>query len=123
MDMLHFVQFQDVPWQAHPTITGVLTKVFESRDSHPLCDALLAQVIPGGKIPWHVHEAASETAYVVQGTGTLLCAPDKTQLETCQHVELAPWAALTVRSGVWHSVLNTGDSALILFAFHTPPTI
>lgn len=123
MDMFHFVQLQDVPWQAHPTITGVLTKVFENRDSQPLCDALLAQVIPGGKIPWHVHETASETAYVVQGSGRLLCAADETQLEACQQVELAPGAALTVRPGFWHSVLNTGDGPLILFAFHTPPTI
>ena len=125
MDMFRVMQFQDVPWQAHPTITGVMTKVFENRDTQPLCDALLAQVFPGGKIPWHVHAAESETAYVVQGTGTLLCAPENTQsaLDNCQRADLVPAMALTVRSGVWHSVLNSGDAPLILFAFHTPPTL
>src|SRR5215831_20727555 len=119
MEMLHIVQFADIPWQAHPTIAGVLTKVFENRDSHGLCDALLAQVAPGGKIPWHVHETASETAYVVQGTGTILCAPAQGQVDNCQQTALTPSTALTVRSGVWHSVLNTGDEPLIMFAFHT----
>src|ERR1041385_5997073 len=104
--MLHIVQLEDMPWQPHPTIEGVLTRVFENRESHPLCDALMAQVAPGGKIPWHIHEAASETAYVVQGHGAILCAKDRTQFEANERGEPAPGVAITVTQQVWHSVFN-----------------
>ena len=123
MDMLHLARLQDVPWQAHPTIAGVMTKVFENKESLLYADALLAQVAPGGKIPWHVHDAASETAYVVQGEGVVLYAPDQDHLQTPLESAIGPGSALTVRAGVWHSVLNRGTEPLTLFAFHVPPTL
>src|SRR5438477_2494284 len=123
MDMLQLARLQDLPWQAHPTIAGVMTKVFENRDSHPQADVLLAQVAPDGKIPWHVHETASETAYVVQGEGVVMCAPDQDHLQTPLEAPLSQGSVLTVRAGVWHSVLNRGTEPLILFAFHVPPTL
>src|SRR5258708_38782396 len=100
MDMLHLARLKDVPWQAHPTIAEVMTKVFESRDSHPEADVLLAQVAPDGKIPWHVHEAASETAYVVQGEDVVMCAPDKDHRQTPHEAPLSQGSALTARAGV-----------------------
>lgn len=123
MDMLHLVQLQDVPWQAHPTIAGVMTKVVENRASLPQADALLAQVAPGGAIPWHVHEVASETVYVVQGEGVILCAPAKDETQSALEAPIAQGSALTVRAGVWHSVVNRGKEPIILFAFHVPPTL
>jgi mannose-6-phosphate isomerase-like protein (cupin superfamily) len=122
MDMLHLIQLQDVPWQPHPTIAGVQTKIFENKASNPEADVLMALVAPDGKIPWHVHESARETAYVLQGQGVILCAPDKEHLQMAQESPLAAGCALTVQVGVWHSVLNTSAEPLILFAFHTPPT-
>src|SRR5947207_14708444 len=82
MDILHSVNLEQIPWQPHPTIPGVLTKIFENRASPPYADVMLAQVAVGGAIPWHVHENASETAYVLQGEGTLIYARDKSQIET-----------------------------------------
>lgn len=122
MDMLHIMQLEGVSWQPHPTIEGVLTRVFENRASHPLCDVLMGQIAPGGKIPWHIHDAASETAYVIQGHGTIFYTLDNTQFEASERGELAPGVAITVAQQVWHSVLNTGNEPMILFAFHTPPT-
>ena len=123
MDMLHLSQLEDLPWQPHPTIAGVLTKVFEGRAQNPSADALLAQVVPQGAIPWHVHEQASETAYLVAGKGTLLYAEDKEQMQTPLEAALTVGCAFTIRAGVWHSVLNRDAEPLILFAFHTPPTL
>ncbi len=121
--MLRLVQLQAIPWQTHPSLVGVQTKVFENRDSHPLADTLLAQVMPGGKIPWHVHTAANETAYVLQGSGLLLYAQDADHREMSLEAVLTMGCALTIQAGVWHSILNTADEPLLLFAFHVPPTI
>lgn len=120
--MIHLTRLPDMPWQPHPTLAGVQTKVFEGREQHPLADSLMAQVLPGGTIGWHVHSASDETAYVIQGSGTLLYAPDETRRETPLEAALTAGCALTVAAGVWHSMLNTGDEPLILFAFHVPPT-
>lgn len=123
MDILHLVQLQDKPWQAHPTIEGVMTKFFENKESLPQADALLAQVAPGGSIPWHVHDVAIETAYVVQGEGVILCAPAKAQTQAPLEAPIAQGSALTVKAGVWHSVVNRGKEPMILFAVHVPPTL
>ncbi len=119
---LHLANLEEMPWQPHPTIAKVLTRVFENQDSHPLADVLLAKVSGGGEIPWHVHENASETAYVVEGTGTLLYAEDERQRGQPQQAALSVGVAMTIPSGWWHSVLNPGEEPLILFAFHTPGT-
>jgi mannose-6-phosphate isomerase-like protein (cupin superfamily) len=123
VNLLHLVQLGDIPWQTHPSLAGVQTKVFENRVSHPLADTLLAQVMPGGNIPWHVHAAADETAYILQGSGVLRYTPDADHLETPLEASLTAGCALTIQADVWHSILNTGNEPLILFAFHVPPTI
>src|SRR5438046_1497907 len=95
MDELHIVNLEQIPWQPHPTIPGVLTKVFENRASHPHVDVMLAQVAVGGAIPWHVHENASETAYVLKGEGKLIYARDKSQVETPSEARFAEGIAST----------------------------
>ncbi|MEP7288276.1 MAG: cupin domain-containing protein [Chloroflexota bacterium] len=122
MDTPHILDLEQDSWQPHPTVAGVLTKTIESRMTHPYADALLAKVIVGGEIPWHVHETASKTAYILQGTGTLLFA-ETAMHEAPSEATLKPGVALTIPGGWWHSVVNTGDEPLILFAFHTPPTL
>jgi mannose-6-phosphate isomerase-like protein (cupin superfamily) len=99
-----------------------MTKVFENQSTHPLADVLVAYIEPGGAIPWHVHEDASETAYVLIGEGVLKYAePDKR--DSPSEANLRVGVALTIPGGWWHTVLNTGTTPLELFAFHTPPTI
>lgn len=109
-------------WQVHPTISGVLTKVFENSATHALADVLVARVEVGGEIPWHVHDRASETAYVLSGEGILKHAQHDKNNSPSQ-AALRAGVVLTVPGGWWHTVLNTGDGPLELFAFHTPPTI
>ena len=89
MGQPHIQDLTLLDWQSHPTIKSVLTKVFENAVTHPLADALLAQVEVGGDIPWHVHEQASETAYALVGEGILRYAesdkrdhPSEAQLKT-----------------------------------------
>ncbi|MBZ0289744.1 MAG: cupin domain-containing protein, partial [Anaerolineae bacterium] len=83
---------------------------------------LIACVAVGGEIPWHVHETASETAYVLVGQGLLKYAQhDKNN--PVSEVFIKAGVALTIPGGWWHTVLNTGDVPLELFAFHTPPTV
>lgn len=122
MSLISLVDLQDAPWQPHPAVAGLLIKIIESQATHPLMDALIAQVLPGGSIPWHVHETASETVYLVAGTGKLLYAPSEVERVSPREAALPSGSALTVQAGVWHSVLNVGDVPLILFAVHTPPT-
>jgi mannose-6-phosphate isomerase-like protein (cupin superfamily) len=108
-------------WQPHPTLQGVMTKVLENRATHGLADVLVAQVAPGGEIPWHVHENASETAYVLSGEGVIQYAPadDRDHPVT---IDLKVAAVLTIPPTWWHRVYNSGETPLELFAFHTPPT-
>jgi len=59
---------------------------------------------------------------VLAGEGILKYAePDKR--DSPSEANLKVGVALTIPSGWWHSVLNTGEMPLELFAFHTPPTI
>ncbi|MEO8608114.1 MAG: cupin domain-containing protein [Chloroflexota bacterium] len=122
MNQPHIQDLNVMHWQSHPVVSSVLTKVFENEASHPLADVLVAQVEVGGEIPWHVHENASETAYVLLGEGILKYA-ESDQRTNPSEADLKPGFALTIPGGWWHTVLNTGITPLELFAFHTPPTI
>jgi mannose-6-phosphate isomerase-like protein (cupin superfamily) len=121
MDQPHIQDMNQVEWQPHPTIQGVLTRVFENHVVNPLVDVLVGRVSVSGEIPWHVHDNASETAYVLTGEGILkYAAPD--QRDTVSEAPLQAGVALTIPSGWWHMVSNTGSAPLELFAFHSPPT-
>jgi quercetin dioxygenase-like cupin family protein len=122
MDELHITDLAQVDWQPHPTIPGVLTKIFENRASHDHADVLLVNIAAGGVIPWHVHESASETAYVLRGSGKLLSTRDSSQLDSAAETRFAEGIATTIPAGLWHSVQNSGDEPLLVFAFHTPAT-
>jgi len=119
---LRLAQLNDLPWLPHPTLDGVYTKVFENIESHPAADVFLAQVLPEGVIPWHRHEHASETAYVLSGEAALWCNPSAAEPETATTHPLTVGSVFTVAAGVWHALENLGSEPLILFAFHTPPT-
>jgi len=116
------VDLNQLPWQAHPTLAGVQTQIIETATTHGQSDVLMGQIAPAGGIPWHVHPDASETAYVVQGTGTFLYAPSQAETDSAVSVPIARGTVLTVHAGWWHAVNNTGDEPMLLYAFHTPPT-
>lgn len=114
------LHLDDIAWQPHPVIPGIQTRVFQNAASLPEANVLLARVEPGGAIPWHVHEISGETAYVVAGAGVIQYAPTDDQTQS-EESPLRAGAALTMPSGWWHTVINTGDVPLLLFAFHSPP--
>jgi mannose-6-phosphate isomerase-like protein (cupin superfamily) len=121
MDQPHIQDMEQVEWQAHPTLQGVVTKVFENHLRNPLVDVLIARVAVSSEIPWHVHDQASETAYVLTGQGVLkYAAPD--QRDTVFESYLQAGVALTIPCSWWHTVLNVGTIPLELFALHSPPT-
>ena len=122
MDHPRIQDLSVLDWQTHPVVTKVLTKVFENKATHPLADVLVAHVETGAEIPWHVHDDASETAYVLVGEGVLKYA-EADKRDNPSQADLKVGVALTIPGGWWHSVLNTGATPLELFAFHTPPTI
>jgi mannose-6-phosphate isomerase-like protein (cupin superfamily) len=112
---------EQMEWQPHPKVAGVATKVLENEASHPHADVFIGKVAVGGAIPWHVHETALETVYVVQGRGLLRCA-QTSDGEVSAEDEMRVGVVMTVPAGLWHTVLNEGDEPLLLYAFHTPPT-
>jgi mannose-6-phosphate isomerase-like protein (cupin superfamily) len=121
MNEPHIQDMDRVEWQAHPTLQGVVTKVFENQLHNPLVDVLIARVAVSSEIPWHVHDQANETAYVLTGQGILkYAAPD--QRDNVFEAPLQAGVALTISSGWWHMVSNTGSAPLELFALHSPPT-
>ena len=73
------------------------------------------QVAAGGMIAQHVHEQASETAFVLAGTGMLTLGSTE--------IALQPGSGVTVAPGTPHSLRNTGDVPLELIAVHSPPLL
>ena len=116
------VDLNQLPWQAHPTLAGVQTRILETAATHGQADVMVGQIAVGGSIPWHVHANASETAYVLQGKGVFLYVEAQADTDSAPSVEVAQGMMMTVHAGWWHAVRNTGDEPLILYAFHTPPT-
>ncbi|MBI1879766.1 MAG: cupin domain-containing protein [Chloroflexi bacterium] len=110
----HFFNANEMLWAEPPEFPGIKIKALETRATHPAASVILAQVAIGGAIPTHVHEQATETAYVLAGRGILTTDNKKTPLET--------GAGVTIPPGVAHSLHNTGDIPLELIAVHIPPT-
>ena len=66
--------FDTIDWQPHPTLAGIEIKLLQNKADFSPKDVMLARVAPLSEIPWHVHLADSEIAFVVRGTGVLYSA-------------------------------------------------
>ena len=113
MPQPHLFDSADLAWTPHPTIAGILTKPFETRDSYPAASVQLVQVAVGGLIGLHTHPVETETAYVLAGEGTFIFDGDP-------HV-IKAGAGVTIPPGIAHSVENTGAAPLEIYAVHIPP--
>ncbi|PJF41580.1 MAG: cupin domain-containing protein [Chloroflexi bacterium] len=111
------VDFDEMPWEAHPTIAGIHIKMTPHDRAYSPDDILIARVEGGGEIPWHVHEGQSEIVYVLQGTGVLYCAESQ-DLNAISKYSLKPGLAAVVPPDVWHRVENTDTIEMLLFASH-----
>ena len=109
-----FFNATEIPWTETPEFPGIKIKTLESRATHPAASVILAQVAEGGVIPTHIHEQATETAYVLAGRGILIAENKETGLTSGSGVTIPP--------GVAHSLHNIGDIPLEVIAVHTPPT-
>ncbi|MBZ0297705.1 MAG: cupin domain-containing protein [Anaerolineae bacterium] len=113
------VDFEDLEWQPHPTIPGIEIKLFQNTSDFSPVDVMIARVAQHGEIPWHVHETNTEITYVLQGSGILYGAEDEKH-EVVSATPMDAGGTVVVPPGLWHSVENTGDGDLLIFASHTP---
>lgn len=103
----------DMAWTQHPQFPRIRVKHLETRATHPAASMMLVQIEAGGIVEPHVHQVETETAYVLQGQALL-----KVEAE---EITLAKGVAVSIPPGLAHSLVNTGDDVLELFAVHTPP--
>jgi mannose-6-phosphate isomerase-like protein (cupin superfamily) len=113
------IDFDGLPWLPHPTISGIYVRAFQNEAAFAPTDVLIARVDRGGEIPWHVHPTDSEIVYVLQGAGILYSAQDE-QRSQMTDAPMRAGQGVIIPAGLWHSVHNTGDDALLALAIHTP---
>ena len=113
MPQPHFFDSAEIEWTPHPTIQGIVTKPFETKATYPAASVQLVQVAVGGVIGLHTHAVETETAYVLSGEGLFTFDGDP-------HVITAD-AGVTIPPGIAHTVRNTGDVPLEIYAVHIPP--
>ena len=113
MSIPNIVKVDEVAWEPHPRFSALQVKVLESKATHPHASVMLVKVDVGGVIPEHSHAIETETAYVMAGDGVL----------TVDGMEYPFGAGIntSIPIGAKHSVRNTGDVPLMLYAVHTPP--
>lgn len=109
----NYARADDVAWEAHPRFQALQVKVLESKATHPYASIMLVKVAAGGEIPEHTHTVETETAYVLSGKAVL-------------HVDGATYAFeagvnASIPPGARHSVVNSYDEPLLIYAIHTPP--
>lgn len=114
MAEVRFLSTHDIDFKQDDRFPGIRTKLLESRQTHAHASVIIAQVAPGGEIPRHVHEAESETAYILSGRGKLITDSGE--------YPFGPGVMVTIPPGLAHGVINDGSESLEVFAFHTPPT-
>ena len=71
------VDFDNLPWNAHPTFKGVALKhIVTAADTNGQFSYHLVRIDPGCKIGNHIHATQLETHEVIRGFGKLegLCA-------------------------------------------------
>ena len=110
----HVFDANAMEWSRDPRFPKIAIKILESKLTHPTTSVVLVRLEPGADIQTHVHEVASETAYILDGEGTFTVDGER--------IVQTAGMGLTVPPGTPHSLVNTGSGALELIAMHSPPT-
>lgn len=110
----HIFDTSAIPWTEEARFPGIAFKLLETRATHPAVSLVLARVDVGKAIQTHTHPIETETAIVWAGQGVIKIGD--------QELPLSVGVGITIPPGLAHSVHNTGDVPLELFAFHSPPT-
>jgi quercetin dioxygenase-like cupin family protein len=113
MDHPHYFDANAMEWTPHPRFPTILTKALETKATYPAASVMLVQVAVGGVIDTHTHPVETETAFVLSGEGLL-------KLGEADQV-LSAGTGITIPPGISHSLHNTGDVPMQLYAVHIPP--
>lgn len=114
MTELRIINTHQILFEQDTRFPDVGVKLIESRATHPTTSIVIARIAVGGGIPIHTHPIETETAYVLSGEGDLIT--------DAASYRLTAGIAVTIPAGVSHHVVNTGGTALEIFAVHSPPT-
>jgi mannose-6-phosphate isomerase-like protein (cupin superfamily) len=74
---------------------------------------------PGEEIGAEVHHDIDQFLRIEQGNGRAEFGKEEGRIDETYDVE-DDWA-IVVPAGVWHNVVNTGDSELKLYSIYSPP--
>jgi quercetin dioxygenase-like cupin family protein len=69
-------------------------------------------MVPGSRVPIHLHEREDEIIFIQRGSGRASVAD--------QNVALKPGSMLFVPQGTWHGGENTGGETLVWVAIYSP---
>lgn len=106
-------QFSELPWNNHPSFTGVALKhLTTGKDSDGLFSYHLVRIEPGCAIGEHTHDPQLETHEVIDGAG--ICRNGGTT------VDYFPGVISIFRPRICHSV-EAGKDGLLIFAKFMPP--
>ncbi len=100
-------------YQPHPRNARVALKAIVTREMNPGLSLNLVRVAPGDALAPHIHEASTETFYILRGRGVCRIGDEE--------FELAPGICGCAPSGVLHSLCNTGAEELEALAIFNPP--
>jgi len=76
-------------------------------------------VLPGGEVGWEAHEHLDQFLRLEQGKARIDFGTTKDAVDESQEVE-DDWAFI-VPAGVWHNVVNIGETDLKLYSIYSPP--
>ena len=73
----------------------------------------------GGNIGWEMHDHLDQFLRIESGTATLKLGRSSDEISE-EHAVSDDWAMI-IPAGIWHDVVNDGDSALKLYSVYGPP--
>lgn len=117
MRVPEIIYLQQLAWTPSPVVAGVEVKYFANRPSQTPDDLMILKIEVGNNIRWHVHEAATEVNYVLQGYSRMRYAENENSSSVYEH-DLEPGMAFIIPAGLWHSFINLGNETALFFSLH-----
>lgn len=106
------VDFDNLPWNAHPTFKGVALKhIVTAADTNGQFSYHLVRIDPGCKIGNHIHATQLETHEVISGFGECINNGEK--------IDYQPGTISIIPAAIPHEV-TAGEQGLYLFAKFMP---
>ena len=79
----------------------------------------LMHIEVGGDVGLEVHTEEDQFLRLEQGTARVEMGPSKDEVTFTENV--GPDWAILVPKGVWHNIINTGDTPLKIYSLYAPP--